>query len=303
MVRRVLAFVFNLCALAALAQEQTSVVKTVGDVSFAVPPGWVYTAAADVGAMVYKEGDKFWLVAVYTPMPATADADADFKSAWRRTVLTQPGYRNVPNYNPYDIGKMAGYPGKYYDDDSIDHKSTTRLYTLRTGKSCIPVVFISANQNMLNGMEYLAMAIAGSVRQAPLKASPIRNTITVADLEGHWTSGLINSIDFYNSSGQYQSNSLTAIRTDYTIAANGHYTYKLGGLLNNRSTTDEDSGVIELNGAFITFKGRKWVRRYRFVNLQQTLDGSTVLTLWPPVEMSAINSRTDSEFYTRAAKK
>jgi hypothetical protein len=36
------------------------------------------------------------------------------------------------------------------------------------------------------------------------------------------------------------------------------------------------------------------VTRYRVVNLQQALDGSTVLTLWPPVEMSQINASRDT---------
>jgi hypothetical protein len=36
--------------------------------------------------------------------------------------------------------------------------------------------------------------------------------------------------------------------------------------------------------------------------LQQAIDGSTVLTLFPPVEMSKIDSRRDSEYWIRAKK-
>jgi hypothetical protein len=39
------------------------------------------------------------------------------------------------------------------------------------------------------------------------------------------------------------------------------------------------------------------------VNLQQTLDGSTMMSLWPDKEMSQINPKNDTEYYTRAAKK
>jgi hypothetical protein len=37
--------------------------------------------------------------------------------------------------------------------------------------------------------------------------------------------------------------------------------------------------------------------------MQQALDGSTVLTLWPPIDMSQIQSSRDSTYLTRPAKK
>jgi hypothetical protein len=93
------------------------------------------------------------------------------------------------------------------------------------------------------------------------------------------------------------------VRFGYTIAADGGYTYKFGGLLNNQMTNDDDSGVVELGGDFVTLRGHRHVTRYRVVNLQQALDGSTVLTLWPPVEMSQIDSSRDSVYWTRLDKK
>jgi hypothetical protein len=303
MYRWVLTFVLHLSLAAPFTQAQTSGVQTVADVSFAVPSGWTYTAGADFGAMTYREGARFWLAAVYTAMPASADANADFKAAWRRTVLAQQGYRDVPSYNPYDITKTVGYAGKQYGGDSVDHTSYTRLYTLRTGKSCIPVVFISANSGMMGGMDHIENAIVGSVRQAPLKASPIRNTITVVDLAGQWKSGLALSIDYYNSSGQYTSNSITAGSWGYTIATDGTYSYKFGGMLNNRATSDEDTGVVELGGEYLTFNGKRRHERHRFVNLQTALDGSTVLVLFPDKDLAQIDSSRDVEYYTRSPKK
>ncbi len=294
----VLCFALCLTTIPVCAQ-----VQTVGDVSFAVPAGWTYAAAPDSGAMVIKEGASFWLVGVYAAMPTSGDKNADFKTAWKRVVLALPNYQRFPDYSPYSITKMVGYQGVYYDADSGDRKSYVRLYVLETGKSCIPVVFLSANRQMLDGMEYMARAIVGSVRQTPLKASPIRNTITVADLEGTWKSGLVTSIDYYNSSGQYQSNSLTAVNYGYTIAANGSYSYKFAGLINNRMTNDDDTGVVGLGEGYLTFNGKKRHHRYRFINLQQALDGATVLTLFPDTDMSKIDPSRDSEYYTRAAKK
>jgi len=284
--------------LAAFAQ-----VQTVGDVSFAVPSGWTYTAAKDSGAMIAKQDNRFWLIAVFTPAPCSGDPNADFKAAWKRVVLALPGYQKVPDYSPYNMSKTVGYPGKYYDASSVDNTSYVRLHLLVAGKSCVPVVFLSANRGMLDGMNHMADAVLGSVRVAPLRASPIKDTITVADLAGFWKSGLVTSIDYYSNSGQYQSNSLTAVNYGYTIAANGSYTYNFNGLVNNRATNDDDAGVIELGGGFLTFKGRKYTRRHRFVNLQQALDGSTVLTLFPDREMSQINPTRDTEYYTRPPKK
>jgi hypothetical protein len=278
-------------------------VQTVGAVSFAVPDGWTYQQGPDFGAMTRKADNRFWVVAVYTDMPSSGDPNADFRAAWKRVLLAGPDYRGIPSYDPYKLTETVGYPGKYYDGSSINHTTYTRLYVLESGKTFVPVAFISLDRGVLDSMEHNAMAVVGSVRVAPLRASAIKYSINLADLTGHWTNGIVTSTDYYNNSGQYQSNSLTAIRYGYTIAANGSYTYNAGGLLNNQTVNDDDSGMVELGGAFVTFKGHRHVKQYRFAHLQQALDGSTVMTLWPPVEMSQINSSRDSEYLTRPAKR
>jgi hypothetical protein len=73
----------------------------------------------------------------------------------------------------------------------------------------------------------------------------------------------------------------------------------MNGMVNNHRTSDSDSGVIELGGEFVTFRGRNHVVRYRFLNLQQALDGSTVLTLLPPGDLAHINIIRDSEMWSR----
>ena len=113
---------------------------------------------------------------------------------------------------------MVGYSGKYYDASSATNTSYIRLYVLETGKVFVPVSFTSTNRNVLDSMSHNDRAIVGSVRVAPRKASPIRFSITVSDLAGYWTSGIVTSTDYYNNSGQYQSNSLTAVNYGYTMA-------------------------------------------------------------------------------------
>lgn len=306
MIRRAFMFIFSLFFLfpAAFAWAQNGGVQTAGDVSFAVPDGWTYTAGPDFGAMVYKEGARFWLVSVYASMPSGGDPDADFKAAWRRVVLSMAGFQGIPGYKPYDVYQPLGYGGKYYDDSNADHTAYARLYALETGKSCVPVVFISGNRQMLDGMGHMEKAIISSVRQSPARATAIQMNIKTADLAGEWTEGLAFSKSFYNrSTGQYVGSQQTFYRADWSIAANGRYTYKLAGMMNNVPTKDDDSGTLELGGGLVILNGQKYQNRHRFVYMVQALDGSTVLALFPAIDMSRIDSGRDLKFWTRSAKK
>jgi hypothetical protein len=299
------AVILGLATLAICAQAQTGRVQSIGDVTFAVPDGWAYQAAADFGGMLYKEGNSYWFFAVYAPMPTSGDPVADFQAAWKRIVLSTGKFKGYPGwgtYSTYEMPKTVGYSGRFNSDDSVDKTSFARLYALETGKSCIPVLVLSGSQSMAEGMDYMALAVAGSVRQAPLKASPIKQTITPADLAGLWVYGVGSVRSYYNGAGQFTGNSVTAGSAKYTISGDGSYSYTYGGLQSNRAVNDSDAGAVELGGGFLTFKGRKYVRRYRFVNLQTAMDGSTVLSLWPPKEMSEINPKNDTEYYTRAPK-
>ena len=63
------------------------------------------------------------------------------------------------------------------------------FYTLETGKTVIPVVVLTPSSQPLNALSHIVDAVVGSVRVAPLKASPIRNTVSLADLVGEWHAG------------------------------------------------------------------------------------------------------------------
>jgi hypothetical protein len=253
--------------------------------------------------MMLKEGASYWVLAVHSPMPTSGDPTADFKTAWRRVVLANPGYHDYQYSSPYDITQTVGYSGRFDGASSADNSASVRLYTLETGKSVVPVTVFSANPQMTENMDYIIRAVVGSVRVAPLKASPIQMAINVADLAGRWATGNASSLHFYNSSGQYTGSSLTAGSAKFNIAPDGHYTYSYNGLQNNSAVNDADTGLVELGGAFITFRGQKRFYRYRFANLQQAIDGSTVLTLFPPQDLSKIDPKRDSEYWMRAPRK
>lgn len=288
--------VLYLSALAAVAQ-----VQTVGDVSFVVPSGYTYTPFPDFGSMVLKSGNTFWALAVFTPTPSSGDATVDLKAAWQRIVLAGADHQGLPPLPYYDITHTVGYPGKRADQPAISGKTYTRLYVLEAGKSCIPVMAMSTDGIVLNSQEYVANALLGSVRLAPLKAVPIKTSLSLADLAGDWQSGMGNSISFYSSStGAYQSTSSSFVGAGYHIAANGAFSYKMSGVINNQSASDNDSGNVELGGEIVTFRGRNHVVRYRFLNIQQAIDGSTVLTFLPPEQdASRINFIRDSQYWVR----
>jgi hypothetical protein len=265
-----------------LAAPAFAQVQTVSDVSFAVPEGWTYQAAGDGGLMLLKQGANFWVISIHAPRPTSGNQNADFKAAWQSVVLTVPDFKNsLPGYDPYSMSnKLLGYPGKYYDGNSDSRQMYTRLYTLETGKVVVPVMVLTPNRQVLDALNHIVEAVVGSVRVAPLKASPIRNSISLADLAGEWHAGSAFSKTYYDRyNGAYAGSSTTAYSARYQVAANGTFTYEMGGLWNDRPVNDKDAGTVELSGDLIIFKGRNHEQKYHFINFQTAIDGSTVLML------------------------
>src|SRR5689334_1951904 len=198
-----------LVASSALAQ-----VQTVGDVSFSVPDGWQYApnVPGGFGMMTMKQGNNFWAMTVFTQWPSSGNANTDLNTAWQTIVLAGGAYSGYP-LQPYaDIAHTVGYPGKRADASSINRATYTRLYVLETGRSFIPVMVISNDGQVLNSREYVANILLGSVRLAPLKASPVKTNLTVADLAGDWTGGTASSLSYFNTTtGQFAGSSNSAM--------------------------------------------------------------------------------------------
>ena len=277
-------------------------VQNLGDVSFSVPDGWQYApnAGGGFGMMTMKQNNNFWAMTVFTPWPSSGNANTDLNTAWQKIVLAGGAYSGYPLQPYYDITHTVGYPGKRADASSINRATYTRLYVLETGKSFVPVVAMSNDGQVLNSQEYVANALLGSIRLAPLKASPVKTNLTLADLAGDWTSGTASSLSYFSgATGQFAGSSNSAMGAGYHISADGAFIYKMRGVINNSSASDADNGIVELGGEFVTFKGRNHVVRYRFLNLQTALNGNIVLTLLPPGDMAHISIIRDSEYWTR----
>jgi hypothetical protein len=271
-----LALPLILCLTALTASAQ---VQTMGDVSFSAPEGWDYQQkpGEDHATMISVADQRFIAIVVYTPRPSSGNPDADFQSAWKQIVLGS-SYSGMP-HPIYNIEHSVGYPGKQTGDAAIDGKTYTWMYLLETGHSYIPVVVPSSGRYMFDALQHVLVAFVGSVRQAPLKAEAIKTSITVADLAGSWRSGAATSTDYVNSAGQYASSSTSFYGASYTIASDGHYTYQMSGKSNGSTVREKEEGVVGLSGDLVVFKGTSHTSRYHFINSQQALDGSTVLTL------------------------
>jgi hypothetical protein len=292
--------------LTMIAASGWAQVQTVGDVSFAVPDGWTYQGANDGGLMLLKDGANFWVISIHPPRPTTGNPAADFKAAWRSDILTIQGFQNsLPGYDPYDLGHTLGYPGKYYEGDSDNRQILIRLYTLETGKVVVPVTVMAPSRQAIDAMEHMVDAVLGSVRVAPLKASPVRNTITMADLVGEWHTGMASSRTYYDRyTGAYAGSTQTFYSARYQVGSNGSFTYEMGGMWNSRPVQDKDSGTIELGGQYVTLKGRAYTKRYRFINAQTAIDGSTVLMLLPDNEdRPGVSIKLRHEEWARDAKR
>jgi hypothetical protein len=295
-------FLIVIFAAPAIAQ-----VQTVGDVSFAVPEGWAYQGAADGGYMMLKQGTNFWIVSVHPPRPTSGNPNVDFKTAWQKEVVPLPDFqRSLPGYDPYETGKMLlGYPGKYFDAFSDSGKMYARLYTLETGKMVVPITALTVNRQALDALQHIVEAVVSSVRLAPLKASPIRNTVSLADLVGEWNSGMANARMFYDRyTGAYAGSSTTAYSARYQVAGNGTFTYEMGGVWNGGQVQDKDTGTVQLGGDLIIFKGRNHETKYHFINFQTAIDGATVLTVIAGQEDPAkANITFSQQLLVREAKK
>lgn len=156
---------------------------------------------------------------VHSPMASSGDPTKDLNVAWTKIVLASNDYRGLPAQPYLEVRGSLGHPGVRAEAPSVSRNALTRMYVLETGKSFIPVVIMSPNRVVMNSMAYVALAFLGRIREAPPKAQPVKNSIKVADLTGHWKSGAATSRNFYNSqTGRYEGNATSLFAAGYTIA-------------------------------------------------------------------------------------
>src|SRR2546421_5694099 len=271
-----LAFWIFVSAAAAWAQ-----VKSMGEVSFAVPAGWEYELRPgdNHATLTLSKGGNIWVMAVFTPLRSSGDPDADFRAAWTQDVRSM----SVPE-PVYEHKGTAGYQGREGSQNTPDGSRHVFMYVLEADHTAIPVLVISPSRAMFNELLPVISEFVEGIRSGPFKAQAPKTNITIADLVGEWHTGGDSSVNYVDSNtGAYAGSSTVAHSAGYVIAANGTFTQQFAGISNRNIIRGKSAGTVELTSEFIVFKEKPGnrVTRYRFVSYQMAVNGSTVLTLLP----------------------
>jgi len=271
---KLLAVLFFVLLGAAGAAAQ---VQSFGEVSFAVPDGWEYSAEAsgDHATLSIAENGQVIALAVFRPLRSSGNPDTDFRAAWAKDVRSMQ-----PPEPIYEYKSLAGYQGRYGSTNTPDNAHYVYLCVLEAGESVIPALVITPDRQSFNSLEPIISLFVEGVRQLPLKAQAPKTNITIADLVGEWRSSGDSSLDYVTSSGAYAGSSTVAHGASYTIASDGSFKSQFAGIANRQIIRGNSAGRVELGPGTIGFRERSGkLSRYHFISYQTALNGATVLTL------------------------
>ncbi len=114
--------------------------------------------------------------------------------------------------------------------------------------------------------------------QKPLSGG-LRKTITTTNLAGTWEIGGA-SVTTYVSSGTNSHTDTSFYGQKYFIRADGTFDTKFQGRTSNTTIRESDSGIIILEGGFITLRSKQNpAMRYQFVAFMELPNGAAVLSL------------------------
>ena len=220
-------------------------------------------------------GESTSVIAVFTPLKSSGNAEADFTAAWTQVVRSMP-----PPEPIYDHTSPVGYSGRYGSVYTPDGSHYVHLYVLEAGSSAIPVLVVTVDRRTFNDLQSAISLFVEGVRRAPLQAEPVKTTVALADLVGEWRSGGESSVNYVTSSGAYAGSSTVAHSSSYVIASDGSFTYHFAGVTNRQTVRGQGSGQVELGEGFLTFReAQDRVNRYHIISSQTALSGATILTL------------------------
>jgi hypothetical protein len=259
-------------------------------VSYAVPDGWKVEPQGDHVTLSYAPGTSaYMVVGIYGGQPATGDLAADFRCEWREVVDRQFKTAGAPTPGMTKIGDgittAAGLAPASFASGSL----VATLFVLDGGGKVASIVVLSpdaaafkANQERLVGFlagVRIARSGDGSAAAAPPPSGGGGKTITVPDLAGEWSSSAASARATKGGYGsQYVAGSAV-----YRISPDGSYTYKSqGGGTGLTSTTYTQTGKFSIDGdgyIVITPKDKEPLR-YRFIDWQETDDGTLLTILW-----------------------
>src|SRR5882762_7293961 len=155
------------------------------------------------------------------------------------------------------------------------------------------IMKISLSYNSREAITRLSKIIIGvfilvfTASTALCQSTTSRDPITIAALEGNWGFGhnlMLTYLD--RGTGDY-SHSGNIYGMKYTIKADGTFVYKFAARYGNKTIREWGGGTVVLSRDLITFKfDQGAAEKYKFVALETSANGKSVLTLSQAVEPS-----------------
>lgn len=285
--------------------------------TYTAPKGWTKTPKQ--GAVVYSDADQakgtFCLLTVYAGAQSTGSPDKDFAADWEEFVVkpfkagpgpktqTQPaadGWQAVVGGSTIELdggvkaaavltvfsgfGKSASVLA-IFNDDSYSDRLSSLIDSIKLDKTQAPPAQapVQSPQSGLSTTDPFPDR-PGFQPQQPLLA-PLKETITMADLAGEWSTGDAAVTSYYNSSsGNYAGTDTTIALASYSIRANGTFEQSFTGRASNHTVREKSSGTVSLSDGFIILRttagdGKGTMVKFQFIAYMVMPNGAVVLTL------------------------
>ncbi|MGH9820494.1 MAG: hypothetical protein ACRD43_10030, partial [Pyrinomonadaceae bacterium] len=120
--------------------------------------------------------------------------------------------------------------------------------------------------------------------QQPL-IGQLKESITMADLTGEWSTGDAVVTSYVNSSnGNYAGTDTTIALASYTIRSDGTFEQRFTGRTSNHTVREKSTGTITLSNGFIILRttagdGKGTMVKFQFISYMVVPNGAVVITL------------------------
>jgi len=281
--------------------------ETFGGVTFTPPKGWARSNKE--GVAIYTEVDKasgrFCLLTIYAATASSGNAQSDFAGSWNEAIVkpfnatakpeteiqTADGWTAVSGGSQIDSGGtkavviMTVFSGfgkavttyAMFNDQSYIPQLDAFNATIKIDKTVA-----SPPKTATSGSEYIDDPFPDKPNYQPQQPllGPLKRSITVADLAGHWESGAASVTSYYSSStGNYAGTDTVFYGESFDIKPSGSFDFKFTGRSGNHTVREADTGTVTLSGPFIKFNFKsRAAEKYQFVAYMVMPNGGAVLS-------------------------
>jgi len=125
--------------------------QSLGDLSFVVPAGWVYSQQPgfNVATVSRSDGRDYCLMLITEPFQSTNNANTDFAITWKE-IVTSGLHDPLPGGRLLEHNSSSGYSGKLNGGTSLGRGQSrwVSLFLLEAGTRGIPVVVVASSNEI-----------------------------------------------------------------------------------------------------------------------------------------------------------